>query len=268
MAGPMPTRWGAALRRPTAPQAWVLAAVAICWALAAGLVAAGRSDLVSHDAIIESGRLPLVVAIPAFLLVWQLMTGAMMLPSALPAIGVYGRLARAQARPRVAIGVFLAAYFVVWTGFAAASLAGDTGLHWMVDRWAWLGAHEELISGGLLVGAGLFQLTPLKERCLTACRNPLQLIWPRYQPGLGGAWRLGVAHARYCLGCCWALMLVMFGVGVGSVTLMAALSGIMVVEKTWRGGARVVPLVSAALVGLGIATMALPALVAAVPRLP
>ena len=268
MAGPMSFGWAAATRRPTPLQAGILGAVVLCWALAIGLAAAGRSDLVSHDAIIESGRLPLIMAVPAFLVIWQLMTAAMMLPSALPAIGVFGRLARAQARPRAAIGLFLGAYFVVWTAFAAASLAGDSGIHWLVDRWAWLDTHEYLISGLLLVGAGTFQLTPLKERCLTACRNPLQFVWPRYEPGLAAAWRLGVAHARYCLGCCWALMLVMFGVGVGSVTLMAVLSGIMIAEKTWRSGARLVPLVSAGLIGLGAVVIALPSLVAAVPPLP
>ncbi len=268
MAGPMPSGWGAAARHLTRPQAWILAAVVLCWALAIGLVAAGRSDLLSHDAIIESGRLPLIVAVPAFLVLWQLMTGATMLPSALPVIGIYGRLARTQRRPRLAIGLFLAAYFVVWTAFAAAALAGDSGIHWLVDRWPWLTAHEDVISGGLLIGAGLFQLTPLKEQCLTACRNPLQFVWERHTPGPRGAWALGVAHARYCLGCCWALMLVMFGVGVGSVTLMAALSGIMVLEKAWRRGARLVPFVSAGLIVLGAIVIVAPSLVLAVPALP
>jgi predicted metal-binding membrane protein len=258
----------AVVARLSRPQPWIIAAVGASWTLAIGLVVAGRSDLLSHDEIIESGRLPLPVAIAAFLGLWQLMTGAMMLPSALPIIRVVGRVVAARPRPRAAMALFLGAYFAVWTLFAAAALAGDSIIHAAVDATPWLAEHEFLISAGLLIGAGLFQLTPLKERCLTACRNPLAFVWQRLRPGLGGALRLGVAHALYCLGCCWALMLVMFGLGVGSVTLMAALTGIMVLEKTWRAGARLVPVVSAVLVGLGALELLVPTVLASAPPQP
>ncbi len=259
--------WSAA-RRLTRPQLWVLGAVAACWTLAVALVVSGHSDLISHDAIIEEHRLPLPLAIVAFLIVWQLMTGAMMLPSILPVVGIYARLARTQARPRAAMAVFIGAYFVVWTGFAVAALAGDTRIHWAVDHVPWVAAHQWLIPGALLIGAGVFQLTPLKERCLAECRNPLQFVWSRYEPGLRGAWRLGVANGLFCLGCCWALMLVMFGLGVGSVTIMAALGGIMVLEKTWRRGARLVPVASAALISLGVFGLVAHAWLATLPPLP
>jgi predicted metal-binding membrane protein len=254
--------------RLSRPQLWILQAVAVSWGLAIGLVVAGRSDLLSHDEIIESGRLPFPIAVVAFLVLWQLMTGAMMLPSALPVVGIYGRLVAAQPRPRAAMGLFLGAYFAVWTAFATVALAGDSVIHAAVDSTPWLADHQFVIAGALLIGAGLFQLTPLKERCLTACRNPLAFVWQRHRPGLIAAWRLGIAHAVYCLGCCWALMLVMFGLGVGSVVLMAALAGIMILEKTWRAGARLVPLVSAVFIGLGVLNLVLPSVVASVPALP
>jgi predicted metal-binding membrane protein len=262
------TAGGAIGRRLARPETWILATVGICWALAIGLVLAGRSDLISHDAIIEDGNLPILVAIPIFLVIWQLMTGAMMLPSILPVVRIYGRITAASPRRVASLSSFIGAYFVIWTAFAGLALASDSAIHFTVDRWAWLAAHEELISGALLIGAGIFQLTPLKERCLTECRNPLQFVWRRYAPGVRGAWRLGIANGIYCLGCCWALMLVMFGVGVGSVTLMAALGGVMVLEKTWRGGARLVPAVSVGLIVVGAMVILVPGWIGSLPPLP
>jgi predicted metal-binding membrane protein len=238
------------------------------WGLAIALTASGRSDLVSHDAIFERERLPLPAAVVAFALVWQLMTGAMMLPTALPVIAVFGRLAAAQPRPRAAVAAFHAAYFVVWTGFALGALAGDSAIHWLVGHWGWLDERPWLVTGALLVGAGLFQLTPLKERCLTECRNPLQFVWSRYRPGVRAAWNVGIAHGLFCLGCCAALMLVMFGLGVGSVAVMAALTGVMVLEKTWSQGARLVPFVSVAMIALGILAVLAHAMITGLPVLP
>lgn len=255
-------------RRLARPESLAAIAVLAFWALAIALTAAGRSDLVSHDAIFEREQLPLPVAVLAFALVWQLMTGAMMLPTALPVIAVFGRLAGTQPRSRAAMVAFLAAYFVVWTGFALGALAGDSTIHWLVDHWAWLDERPWLVSAALLIGAGVFQLTPLKERCLTECRNPLQFVWSRYQPGVRAAWDLGVAHGLFCLGCCAALMLVMFGLGVGSVAVMAALTGVMVLEKTRSRGAHLVPFVSAGLISLGILAVLGHAVIAGLPALP
>lgn len=259
---------GAAVRRLARPDTWIIGAVVACWALAIGLVLSGNSDLVSHDAIIEEDRLPLPVAIGAFLIAWQLMTGAMMLPSALPVMRTYARITGTRPRSGISMVVFVAAYFGVWTAFAVVALGGDTGIHFAVHNWPWLASHEEIITGSLLIGAGIFQLSPLKERCLTECRNPLQFVWRRYRAGVAGAWRLGLANGMYCLGCCWALMLVMFGVGVGSVVLMAALGGIMVLEKTWSLGARLVPAVSAGLIGLGTIAILEPSWLLVIPPLP
>ncbi len=108
----------------------------------------------------------------------------------------------------------------MWVAFALLALAGDTGVHWTVDHWQWLHHREPLILAATLVLAGLYQLTPLKDACLRACRSPLSMFGQHYRGGSAGGWRVGFAHALNCLGCCWALMLVMFATGVGSLLWM------------------------------------------------
>jgi predicted metal-binding membrane protein len=179
------------------------------------------------------------------------MTAAMMLPTSLPMTQIFWQVSRRQERPRLPFILFLLAYFAIWTGFAVVALAGDMGLHWLVDRWAWLDRRPWLISGTALVLAGLFQFSPLKERCLDACRDPLSFLWRNYARGPKAAWRMGIGHAMYCLGCCWALMLTMFAVGIGSLAWMTALTGVMVIEKTVPQGRKIVPVVGATLVAWG-----------------
>ena len=134
---------------------------------------------------------------------------------------------------------FYAAYLMLWSGFALLALLGDSAVHLAVDHWVWLAARAAVILGGALALAGLYQLSPLKDACLSACRSPLSMIGRLYRRGMGGGWRVGVAHALNCLGCCWALMLVMFATGVGSLVWMLGLTAVMIVEKT-GGGTRLV----------------------------
>lgn len=192
--------------------------------------------LVEHDALFETGALPAGAAILLFLAAWQLMTAAMMLPTALPTIGLFARASRAQERPRQALAAFVAAYFAVWTGFALAALAGDGAVHRLVAAWPWLDARPQLVTGGVLLVAGAGQLAGVTERCLDACRNPLHSLLRSYERGVGAAWRMGVRHGLFCLGCCWPLMLVAFGLGVGSIPLMLGLAGVMLAAKTAPGG--------------------------------
>src|SRR5207244_12075083 len=107
--------------------------------------------------------------------------------------------------------------------------------------------------------AGGFQFSPLKERCLKQCRSPFSFFVRYYYKGVGGAWRLGLHHGVFCLGSCWALMLVMFGLGVGSLVSMALLSGAIVVEKTFPGGQRLRPVIGIVLLGLSALWLAHPA---------
>ena len=235
----------------------VLVTVAAAWALMLALVALDRAVILDHGAILATPPASLPVALLLFVATWQVMTAAMMLPTALPMLRAFERVARGQARPRTTMAVFVGAYFAVWTAFAVVALGADAVLHRVVDATPWLAENPGLITGGVLVTAGLFQLSPLKERCLTECRSPSAFLWSHYRRGVGGAWHTGLRHAGYCLGCCWALMLVMFAVGMGNLVAMAALTGVMLIERTHPRGRRLVPVVAVALVVAGALVVAL-----------
>ena len=157
------------------------------------------------------------------------------------------------------MAAFLGGYAAVWTGFGALAFIGDVGIHAAVDNWQWLSRHDYLIAGGTLALAGAFQFSALKDACLRQCRHPAAYLLSHYERGAGGGFRLGRGHGIYCLGCCWALMLVMFGAGVASLWWMAALTGLMVYEKTSPGGRGAVPVAGVAFLALGALTLAHPA---------
>src|SRR5262249_34900305 len=222
----------------------------------------GRGELLHHDVLLGSRggatAIPAPLALLLFLAAWQSMTGAMMLPTSLPMFRLFARVSSGQARSRLALAVFLAAYAAVWTALALAALAGDAALPSLVDRWAPLRERPWLIAGLTLLVAGAFQFSPLKEQCLRECRHPASFLMRHYGRGLRRAWDLGMRHGLFCLGCCWALMLVMFAVGAGSLAWMAALAGVMLVEKTQRWGRPLVPFVGAALVLWGLLVLLQP----------
>ncbi len=257
-AAPRPR--GPALRAPAralgVPPA-VLAGIACAWALVIAAQASGAGGAVHHDALIHSG-LPAGAALAVFLVAWQAMVAAMMLPTALPLIRLFGATSARQPRPRAAMAAFLGGYAAVWSAFGALAFIGDAGLHALVDRSPWLEARPWLIAGGVLALAGAFQFSGLKDACLHKCRHPAAYLWSHYERGAGGAFRLGRGHGVYCLGCCWALMLVMFAAGVASLWWMAALTALMVFEKTAPAGARAVPYAGAGLLVLATLTLAHP----------
>jgi predicted metal-binding membrane protein len=225
--------------------------MAAAWILTAGLLASDGFHTLAHGDILEERTRSWLATIALFLLAWQVMTAAMMLPSSLPMIGLFARVSGRQDRPQLALATFLTAYFVVWTGFAVVALIGDAGLHRLVKNWAWLDAHDYVIAGSVFVLAGAFQFSSLKERCLDACRSPVGFLFRYYQRGPKAAWNLGIRHGLFCLGCCWALMLMMFAVGIGSLVGMAALTGVMVIEKTNRHGRRLASIVGVVLLVWG-----------------
>jgi predicted metal-binding membrane protein len=130
------------------------------------------------------------------------------------------------------------------------------GVHALVDRWTWLEEHPGLILGSTLALAGAFQFSSLKDACLEKCRHPAMFMMRHYRRGTRGAFELGARHGVFCLGCCWALMLLMFAVGMASLPLMAVLAVLMYHEKARPSGARVVPLTGALLLGLSSIVLA------------
>jgi predicted metal-binding membrane protein len=218
----------------------VLGAVAIAWAVSVAAALSGAGAHFGHDELIEGGT-PLAIAVLLSLVAWQVMVAAMMLPTTLPLIRTFELAAGRQPHPGRALAGLLGGYAAAWTVFGALAFGFDVCIHRAVDSSSWLRANEALILPTTLALAGAFQFSSLKEACLRQCRHPGAFVRRYYERGTAGAARLGARHGLFCVGCCWALMLVMFAVGVASLVWMAALTGVMVVEKTTPGGARSVP---------------------------
>jgi predicted metal-binding membrane protein len=240
--------------RPSAPRP-VLVAIAIGWALAIAAELTGSAHALHHDSLIHHGP-PLWQGLLLFLVAWQAMIAAMMLPSSLPLIRMFEAVSERQEHTGRVRAAFLGGYVFVWTAFGAQAFLGDVGIHTMVDSIPWLHAHQWVIAGGVLAMAGAFQFSELKDQCLSKCRQPGPYMMSHYQRGSAGAFRLGLGHGLYCLGCCWALMLVMFAAGVAMLWWMAALTAVMVYEKTGRHGEAIGPVVGVALLALSAVAFA------------
>ena len=227
----------------------VVVAIALAWAAAVAAQAGGVASYVHHDALLEDGP-PFALALVAFVLAWQLMIAAMMLPSSLPLVRLFASASKTQPRAGAAMAAFLGGYALVWSAFGALALSSDFGVHRTVDSISWLHENEWLISGSVLAVAGAFQFTKLKDACLDKCRHPGHFMLRYYERGVGGGFRLGARHGIFCVGCCWALMLVMFAAGVASLVWMALLTALMVHEKTRPAGQRTVPVTGVTLLAL------------------
>ena len=167
-------------------------------------------------------------------LMWAVMMVAMMVPAAAPMVllfATFNRQRKAQERPFVSTGVFLTGYFVVWWGFAILATAAQWGLHQAAMLSSMMGKVAPLVGGGILIAAGAFQWTPLKEVCLKHCRSPLDHLRSHWRDGRLGALMMGVEHGAFCLGCCWFLMALMFVVGVMNLAWMAGLTVFILLEK-------------------------------------
>jgi predicted metal-binding membrane protein len=182
------------------------------------------------------------VLVPAALygLAWSLMTLAMMLPSTLPLFNAFDRLTADRTdhgRLLVLLGL---GYLSIWGVFGLAAHGLHTALLALLDRLPALAWHRWMIGVTVIAFAGLFQFSSLKDRCLEKCRTPLSFViehW-RGQAHARQAFALGVHHGLFCVGCCWALMLLMFGVGAGSLGWMLVLAALMSVEKNMPWGRR------------------------------
>jgi predicted metal-binding membrane protein len=217
----------------------IVAAIALSWIFAITAEATGTGEQLHHGPLIE-GSLPVWAGILLFLLAWQSMTASMMLPSSLPLVRLFFAAAQGQPRPASAKSAFIAGYVAVWSAFGALAFLFDVGVHRFVDSTPWLEARPWLIAGPTLILGGAFQFSSLKQACLKQCRHPAAFLMPRYRRGAKAAFRLGRQHGTFCLGCCWALMLVGFAAGVANLWWMAALTALMVAEKTAPRGDRIV----------------------------
>jgi len=251
---PAAGRLGAAVVRPkTLATLCVIVLTCLGW-LALGFIYSGMG---AFESLCQATALPGAswdaggFAIVA--LMWGAMTLAMMLPSAAPMILTYAEIAETAARKheRIVSPFTLAAgYAVVWLGFAAAA----TLAQFLFTRAAWLdtgmASASGLFSGATFIGAGVYQFSALKHACLTQCQSPFPFFFVHWQTTARGVFRLGMKQGLYCLGCCWAMMLMMFAVGVMNVIWMAGLGALMTIEKIGPGK-RFTHILGAALVAIG-----------------
>jgi len=173
---------------------------------------------------------------------WLLMTAAMMLPTTLPLVRLFDRMIAARPERETLHLLLIAGYLLAWVAFGLAAHALDRAVHAALADRAWLIEHAAVPGAMILALAGAFQFSALKYRCLDRCRTPLGFIaarWHGRRPR-AEAFRLGAAHGAYCVGCCWALMLLMFVVGTGSLGWMLLLGLIMAFEKNHPLGRRLV----------------------------
>lgn len=165
---------------------------------------------------------------------WWIMMVAMMLPSAAPMILLFAAVSRksaGRAGPNVPTLIFTSAYLAIWGGFSVAAVT----LQWFLTSASLLSPMMEsasLVLGGLLlVAAGIYQLTPLKEACLRHCRSPIHIVMHSWRPGTMGAIRMGCEHGVFCLGCCWVLMGLLFYGGVMNLAWIGGLAAYVLIEK-------------------------------------
>lgn len=235
--------------RPPVPAA-VVVAIGLAWAAAIAAHATGYRHLLDHEAVL-GGSGSSVPAAAAYAGAWIVMVAAMMLPSAIPLVRLFARMSAGQPRPQVVLGVFVGGYLAVWIAFGWLALAFDLAVHRGLDIWPWLHDRPSLVIGAVLVLAGAFQFSTLKDRCLDGCRHPAAYLLSHYRRGPAAAWRLGSGHGLFCLGCCWALMLVAFAAGMTDLRLMAGFTALMAYEKVGRRGETVARLAGLALLALG-----------------
>lgn len=164
---------------------------------------------------------------------WAVMMIGMMLPSASPMLLTYGAMARRSSQKSAAVQIyaFAAGYLVIWTTFSLGATALQRLLAALFLISPMMEATSPVVGATLLIVAGVYQLTPLKLACLSTCQSPLGFMMSRWRKGTSGAFRMGLQHGAYCVGCCWALMLLLFAGGVMNLVVIAALTIFVAFEK-------------------------------------
>jgi predicted metal-binding membrane protein len=185
---------------------------------------------------------------------WSVMMVGMMIPSAVPMVFVVERVARHQrnGRPLAVTAAFVLAYVVVWTAFSAAATAAQ----WALERAGLMSnamaSANVWLTGLVLVAAGLYQFSALKYACLTRCRTPMGLLLTEWRPGVRGVFVTGLRHGVHCVGCCWALMALLFVFGTMNLGAAAGLAALVLAEKALPGGPTIARVLGAGLAAWGL----------------
>jgi predicted metal-binding membrane protein len=198
---------------------------------------------------------------PLFLAIWVVMMVAMMFPTAAPMILTFHRV-QAGKRERgdrfVSTWLFLAAYMLVWVMAGIGAYVGALAAEAVAARMALSSANAARIGGIILIAAGIYQLTPLKDLCLSKCRTPIGFIMTSWRDGASGAVRMGLLHGAYCLGCCWLLFVLLFPLGIMNIAAMAAITLLIFAEKTLPWSRAAARITAGAIVAYGGVVLAAP----------
>ncbi|TPI32959.1 DUF2182 domain-containing protein [Mesorhizobium sp. B3-2-1] len=203
-----------------------------------------------------------------FLVVWIIMMVAMMFPTAAPMILTFHQVQAGRRGPGatfVSTWVFVGGYMLVWGLSGVLAFAGAAGAENIAGREGMSTATAARIGGALLMVAGAYQLSPLKDLCLAKCRTPMSFILTSWRDGHWGAVRMGLEHGLLCLGCCWLLFLTLFPLGIMNIAVMAVVTLLVFAEKTFPMGERVARLAGAALLLYGATVLVVPRLLPTFP---
>ncbi|MFE8070476.1 DUF2182 domain-containing protein [Marinobacteraceae bacterium S3BR75-40.1] len=209
--------------------------VMLCWWYLFHM-AAGMATMTWDDRMVFTPWTPAYFLM--MFLMWGIMMIAMMVPSAVPMILLYRRVAlgNRQAGATLGMTLFVGGYLLTWMAFSLLA----TTLQWLLEQWALLSpmmrSRSLLFSGLVLLFAGIYQWSSLKQACLRHCRGSFMFISHHWRPGLLGAFRMGLVHGSYCIGCCGALMALLFVGGVMDLTVIALLAIVVLLEKVLPGG--------------------------------
>ena len=186
---------------------------------------------------------------------WWVMMFGMMLPSAAPLLLLFARMMRKEKKkgaPYVPTGVFALGYVIMWAAFSAIA----TGAQWGLEASGLLSGimvgTSAVLGAGLLIAAGVWQLTPWKNACLRHCRSPIGFLSAHWRPGRTGAFRMGLVHGAFCLGCCWFLMVLLFYGGVMNLYWIIGLALYILIEKLLPAGTRIGQLTGVVLIAWGV----------------
>lgn len=250
---------------------WITAAALLLLTLIAwGWIVSGAGmDMAPHWALspfphrqatetaMAMGTMAMGASFGVLLAMWWVMMVAMMLPSAAPMVLLYARASSHDGTSgKSSTALFLLGYLVAWGLFSGVAALGQSWLqHEMLASSAMMALASRWLAAAVLIAAGAYQLSPLKNACLKTCRNPAAFLSRHHRPGRAGAMRLGVVHGAYCVGCCWMLMALLFVGGVMNLAWIALLTLLVAAEKILPHGRHIATVTGIGLIGWGVATL-------------
>lgn len=217
--------------------------------------------VIQQSSMNAGAGLTMGMTVAVFLIAWIAMMVAMMFPTAAPMILMFATVSagkKQRSQPSVPTWIFVSGYLLVWVAFGALAYGVAIAAQALSMHSSWAMNNATRVSAGLLVLAGVYQLSPLKSLCLSKCRSPLSFIMTSWRDGRGGAFRMGLEHGMYCLGCCWLLFAILFPIGIMNIGAMVALTLLIFAEKSLPIGTLLGRVAGAALILYGILIVLVP----------